>query len=51
VLQFYLGSLPALILGTYVGAYCYGKIGEQGYKKVMFILLAFLGAVMILKAA
>jgi uncharacterized membrane protein YfcA len=51
VVRLYLGSLPALILGTYVGSYCYGMIGEQGYRKVMFILLAFLGAVMISKAA
>lgn len=47
VLRFYGVSLPTLILGTYVGSYCYGMIGEQWYRRVMFILLAFLGAFMI----
>jgi uncharacterized membrane protein YfcA len=47
VLRFYGVSLPALILGTYVGSYFYGMIGEQWYRRVMFILLAFLGAFMI----
>ena len=51
VLRLYLGSLPALILGTYSGSYCYGMIGEEGYRKVIFILLAFLGVVMISKAS
>jgi uncharacterized membrane protein YfcA len=51
VLRFFGISLPVLIVGTYVGAYFYGKIGEQWYKKVMFILLGLLGAFMIYKAA
>ncbi|NIS61361.1 MAG: hypothetical protein GTO13_11895 [Proteobacteria bacterium] len=50
VLRFFGISLPALILGTYVGAYFYGMIGEQWYKKVVFVLLALLGTLMISKA-
>lgn len=50
VLRFFGISLPVLILGTYVGAYFYGMVGEQWYKRVMFIVLAFLGAFMIYKA-
>jgi len=50
VLRFYGVSLIFLILGTYVGSYLYGMIGEQWYKKIMFIVLAFLGAFMIYKA-
>lgn len=47
VLRFFIMSLPFLILGTYVGSVFYGKIDEEHYKKVMLILLAFLGAFMI----
>jgi uncharacterized membrane protein YfcA len=51
VLRLFGISLPVLIVGTYVGAYFYGMMGEQWYKKVMFILLGLLGAFMIYKAA
>ncbi len=50
VLRFFGISLPVLIVGTYVGAYFYGIIGEEWYRRVMFILLALLGALMISKA-
>jgi len=50
ILRFFVISLPTLIFGTYIGSYCYGMIGEQWYRKVMFILLAFLGVFMISKA-
>ncbi len=50
VLRFYGVSLILLILGTYVGSHFYGMIGEQWYKRVMFIVLAFLGTFMIHKA-
>ena len=50
VLRIFGISLPILILGTYVGAYFYGMIGGEGYRRVMFILIAFLGAFMIYKA-
>lgn len=49
VIRFYGVSLPVLILGTYVGSYFYGMIGEQWYRRVMFILLACLGSFIISK--
>jgi uncharacterized membrane protein YfcA len=49
VLRFFGISLPVLIVGTYMGAYFYGMIGEQWYKRVMLVLLALLGAFMIYK--
>lgn len=50
VLRFYLISLPVLILGTYGGSYCYGKISEEWYRRIMLILLALLGAFMLYRA-
>lgn len=50
VLRFFLVGLPLLIAGTYVGSFFYGKMAEEGYKRTMFILLAFLGAFMIYRA-
>ena len=47
VLMYFLVSLPALVAGTYVGSFFYGRIGEMTYKRVMFVLLAFLGAFMV----
>jgi len=47
VLRFFLVALPLLITGTYVGSFFYGKIAEERYKRIMLILLAFLGAFMI----
>ena len=47
VLRYFLVSLPMLILGTYVGAFFYGRIKEDDYNKIMLILLAILGAFMI----
>ncbi len=47
VLTYFLISLPALVVGTYAGSFFYGRIGEVTYKRVMFVLLAFLGAFMI----
>ena len=47
VLRFYGVSLPMLILGTYVGSLFYGMIREETYRRVMFVLLGFLGAFMI----
>jgi len=38
ILRLYGISLPVLILGTYVGSYFYGIIGEQWYRRVMFIV-------------
>lgn len=50
VLRLFVISLPAVVLGTYVGSYFYGKIGEQWYRRTIFILLTFLGVFMIYKA-
>jgi uncharacterized protein len=47
VLWYFLISMPALILGTYCGSFFYGRIAEKTYKKIMFILLALLGAFLI----
>lgn len=47
VLRYFLASLPALVLGTYVGSFFYGRIEESTYRRIMYILLAFLGAFMI----
>ncbi len=50
VLRFYVIALPALALGTYGGSYFYGKIGEEWYRRIMLILLAFLGSFMLYRA-
>jgi uncharacterized membrane protein YfcA len=47
VFRYFLISLPALVVGTYVGSFFYGRIGENTYKKIMFILLALLGTFLI----
>jgi len=51
VLRYFLISVPLILLGTYTGSIFYGKIREKHYKKVMLILLAFLGGFMIYRAA
>ena len=50
VLRFYAVAVPALILGTFAGSLLYGSIKDENYKKVMLILLAFLGVFMICRA-
>ena len=47
VLWYFLISLPALVLGTYFGSFFYGRIGDQAYKRIMFVLLALMGAFLI----
>ena len=47
VLWYFLISMPALVLGTYIGSFFCGRIGEETYKKIMFILLALLGAFLV----
>ncbi len=51
VLRFFMVSLPMLILGTYVGSFFYGKVHEEGYRRIVLILLALLGGFMIYRAA
>ena len=50
VLRLYAAALPALILGTFTGSLLYGCIKDEDYKKVIMILLAFLGVFMIYRA-
>jgi uncharacterized membrane protein YfcA len=50
VLRYFLISLPFLVVGTYVGSFFYGKISREDYKRVMCMLLFFLGALMIYRA-
>jgi hypothetical protein len=47
VLWYCLISMPALILGTYLGSFFYGRICDQTYRKIMLILLALLGVFLI----
>lgn len=51
VLRFFMVSLPILIVGTYVGSFFYGKVHEEGYRRIVLILLALLGGFMIYRAA
>ncbi len=51
VLHYFLVSLPLMVLGTYTGSIFYGKIREEHYKKVILVLLAFLGGFMIYRVA
>jgi len=50
VVRFFLVSLPFLIIGTYVGSFFYAKVKEEGYKRIIYSLLALLGLFMIVKA-
>jgi uncharacterized protein len=47
VLWYFLISMPALTIGTYFGSFFYGRLSETTYKRIMFILLALLGAFLI----
>ena len=50
VLRYLMASIPFLLLGTYTGTLFYGKIKEEDYKRVVLVLLAFLGGFMIYQA-
>ena len=50
VLRFYAVALPAMILGTYLGSRFYGLIREEDYRKIILVLLAGLGGLMIYTA-
>jgi len=41
--------LPLLFLGTYIGGRFYGRINEVTYRRIMMILLAGLGVLMIVR--
>jgi uncharacterized membrane protein YfcA len=51
VLRFFMVSLPLLIAGTYVGSFFCGKIHEDGYRRIVLILLTLLGGFMMYRAA
>jgi uncharacterized membrane protein YfcA len=50
VLRFFAVALPSLLAGTYVGSVFYGAIREESYRRIMMILLVFLGGLMIYRA-
>jgi uncharacterized membrane protein YfcA len=50
VVRFFLVSLPLLVAGTYAGSFFYGKVEEEGYKRIIYSVLAMLGIFMIVKA-
>jgi len=50
VLKLYGTSIPMLFIGTYIGSLFYGRIQEEGYRKLVLIILLVLGAFMIYKA-
>ena len=43
-------ALPALALGSFAGSFLFGFIKDGAYKRVMLVLLAFLGDFMIYRA-
>ncbi len=47
VLWYFLVSMPPLVLGTYLGSFFYGRIDESAYRKIMFLIITFLGASLI----
>lgn len=50
VIMYFIVSIPFLIVGTYAGSFFYGMVKEEGYKRIILILLALLGAFMIFKS-
>lgn len=50
VIRYFIISIPLLIGGTYAGSFFYGRIEEEGYKRIILILLALLGAFMLVKS-
>jgi uncharacterized membrane protein YfcA len=51
VIRFFIVSLPLLIVGTYTGSFFYGMVEEEGYKRIIFILLTLLGIFMVFKSS
>jgi hypothetical protein len=50
ILKLFFVSVPAMILGTYAGAFVYTKVGEQNYKRIILLLIALLGVFQIYRA-
>jgi len=49
VLFYSLIGLPSLLIGTWMGSLLYGRIGEETFRKIILIMLGFLGLFMIFK--
>jgi len=43
VIRYFLVSIPTLLVGTWAGSLLYGKFKEEGYRRVMLVLLGALG--------
>lgn len=50
VVRFFSAGLPLLFLGTYIGGRFYGRVNETAYRRIMMLLLAGLGLLMIVRA-
>jgi uncharacterized membrane protein YfcA len=50
VIRIFLASLPALVLGTYLGSILYARSREEDYRKLVLSILAFLGLLMLYRA-
>lgn len=49
VMHLFLISLPALVIGIFLGTFTYTRLSDHGYKKLAFILVFILGCTMIYK--
>jgi uncharacterized membrane protein YfcA len=47
VLSFFGLSLPGVLIGNYLGSRLYGRLKEEHYTQVIFVLLGLLGSLMI----
>jgi uncharacterized membrane protein YfcA len=50
VVRYFIISIPLLIGGTYAGSFFYGMVKEEGYKRIVLILLGLLGVFMLVKS-
>jgi len=50
VVRLFAAGLPMLFLGTHIGGRFYGRINETAYRRVMMVLLAGMGVLMIVRA-
>lgn len=47
VLRYFLVSMPALVVGTILGSFFYGRIDEKAYRRIILIVLALLGGFLV----
>ncbi len=50
VMKLFLFSLPAVLVGTLAGSHFYGMVREEGYRRIILILLGCLGAFTVYRA-